>query len=154
MIGLWHGAEWRFMVFGLLQGVALSYEMVTKKIRKRIAGWIPLSITSNAEILFTFGFFSLCCVFIQATDVPHALRFIHDLFFNFSIHQSSFAYFRQILFFTFPILFVQFLQFKKNDLLAVLHLPLWARGIIYFIMYYLVAIYGVEGGKEFIYFQF
>jgi len=154
LIGLWHGAEWKFMVFGLLQGVVLSYEMATRKRKKGLTQWLPLPARMVAEKLSTFVFFSFCCIFIQAADVSHACRFIHDMLFHFTVRSSSLACAQAVLFFALPMVLMQLLQSKKQDLLAVLQLPAAGRAIIYFVMYYLLVVYGVEGGKEFMYFQF
>jgi len=154
LIGLWHGPEWKYILFGILQGIVLSAELLTRKMRKRIARRLSAPIADVAGILLTFSFFSLCCVLFQAADVSQALRIYHDLIFNFSPHDISVEYARQILLFSLPAVLVQFLQYKKNDLLAVLQLPVWWRGSLYFAMYYLLVVYGVEGGKEFVYFQF
>jgi D-alanyl-lipoteichoic acid acyltransferase DltB (MBOAT superfamily) len=154
LIGLWHGPEWKYILFGILQGIVLSYEVITRKIRRRITRQLPAFITNGIGVMFTFSFFSLCCVLFKAIDVSQALRIYYDLIFNFSTHYNSLEFLRQILLFSLPMVLMQFLQFKKNDLLAVLQLPAWGRGVSYFIMYYLLVVYGVEGGKEFIYFQF
>jgi D-alanyl-lipoteichoic acid acyltransferase DltB (MBOAT superfamily) len=154
LIGLWHGPEWKYLLFGILQGIVLSAEVLTRKIRKRITRQLPATVADGMGILLTFCFFSLCCVLFQASDVSQALKIYHDLIFNFSAQNNSLDYVREILLFSLPAVFMQIVQFKKNHLLAVLQLPVWGRGAAYFIMYYLLTVYGVEGGKEFVYFQF
>jgi D-alanyl-lipoteichoic acid acyltransferase DltB (MBOAT superfamily) len=154
VIGLWHGAEWKFVLFGLLQGVVISGELLTRKARKKLSKRLPAWSTTILGIAFTFGFFSCSCLFFRAQSVPGALFMIRDLVGNFSRDAASFGMLKDSLFYIWPLIAVQCLQYRKNDLLAVLTLPAWMRGIIYFAMYYLLVAYGVEGGKEFIYFQF
>ena len=45
--GLWHGAAWRFIIYGCLQGVAICLELITKKQRKKISKKIPRSNIQN-----------------------------------------------------------------------------------------------------------
>jgi D-alanyl-lipoteichoic acid acyltransferase DltB (MBOAT superfamily) len=39
--GLWHGASWNYVIWGLLYGVALVYEFFTKDFRRRLFGKLP-----------------------------------------------------------------------------------------------------------------
>jgi len=41
LAGLWHGADWKFVVFGFLHGIALAYEFLTRKTRKKISKKVP-----------------------------------------------------------------------------------------------------------------
>jgi hypothetical protein len=137
-----------------MHGLVLVCEILTRKTRKKMGEKIPSLLTKVGGIITTFSFLSLTLILFRANDLSKGLRMIHDLFFNISRYYEGIAVFREILFFIWPLILVQLLQYKKNDLLAVLKLPVWTKGVIYFTMYYLLVTYGVEGGKEFIYFQF
>ena len=52
------------------------------------------------------------------------------------------------------LLIVQALQHIKNDLMTVYKSGYLIRAFFYIFFFYLLIIYGVYGGKEFIYFQF
>ncbi|MBK6344434.1 MAG: hypothetical protein IPF68_00625 [Bacteroidales bacterium] len=41
VIGIWHGANWTFIMVGILQGIAISYEFASKKKRLEIASKLP-----------------------------------------------------------------------------------------------------------------
>jgi alginate O-acetyltransferase complex protein AlgI len=62
--GLWHGAGWTFIIFGLLHGIAMIYEFYTKKKRKKIFAKFPQwlgdgfsNITAITFVIFTWVFF-------------------------------------------------------------------------------------------------
>ena len=78
--GLWHGAAWKFIVWGLLHGLALVYEYYTKKTRKRIFSLLPawLSLYSSILITFTFGVFVF--VFFRARNIIAACSYIKEIF--------------------------------------------------------------------------
>ena len=52
------------------------------------------------------------------------------------------------------VVLLEYVQFRKQDLRAVIHLPWVSQGIIYFLLIFLLMTFGVGGGREFIYFQF
>lgn len=45
LTGLWHGAAWNFIIWGLYFGFLLFIERLTKEIRKTIPGYINMAIT-------------------------------------------------------------------------------------------------------------
>ena len=79
LIGLWHGADWKFVIFGLLQGVALVYEFVTKKKRKRIFKVLPQPISNFLSIVFTLCYIMFTLVFFRAQDFTSACGVLKKL---------------------------------------------------------------------------
>mgnify|MGYP002378142939 CR=1 FL=1 len=82
VIGIWHGASWNYVLFGLLQAMAIIYEVGTKKARKKIAKKIPLSIYNNVSILFTFLFVTFSLIIFQSTTLNDATIIIKRIFSN------------------------------------------------------------------------
>jgi alginate O-acetyltransferase complex protein AlgI len=71
--GLWHGASWTFVVWGLLHGIAVSAVHVAKKILHwtwldRMPGWLG--------VMLTFHFVTLAWVFFRAPELGRAARII------------------------------------------------------------------------------
>jgi hypothetical protein len=60
----------------------------------------------------------------------------------------------RVSFFIAPVLALHAIQYRQNDLLVVFKWRPVLRAIFYFVCYYLLLLWGVEGGKEFVYFQF
>ena len=78
--GLWHGSNWTFVIFGVLHGLALVYEMVTKKIRKKASKKIPSIIYNNLSLILTFIVASLIWIFFRADSVATALLIFKHIF--------------------------------------------------------------------------
>ncbi len=80
VIGIWHGANWTFVVVGLLQGLAISYEFITRRKRMSILSKMNPALTKIASRLIVFLFFCLTLVFFNSKDVGDAWYFITHLF--------------------------------------------------------------------------
>ena len=80
VIGIWHGANWTFVAVGILQGIAISYEFITKRKRLKIASKLNPSIVKFVSRLLTYLFFSLTLVFFNSKNIGDAWYFITHLF--------------------------------------------------------------------------
>jgi alginate O-acetyltransferase complex protein AlgI len=89
--GLWHGADWAFVIWGLLHGSALVYEMLTKKARKKASKSIPSYIYTPLSLLLTFIVLNLIWVFFRAGKIQLALLIFKSLAIN--MHLGSFKWF-------------------------------------------------------------
>jgi len=78
--GLWHGAGWTFVIFGLLHGLAMVYEFITKKQRSRMSKKIPGFIYNPASQLITFIFLLLAWVFFRSPDFTTASVVLQKIF--------------------------------------------------------------------------
>ncbi len=77
--GLWHGAGWKFIICGLLNGLALVYEYFTKEWRVKAFRKLPISINNTISKILTFGFISICWVFFRAKNVHEALVILNKI---------------------------------------------------------------------------
>jgi alginate O-acetyltransferase complex protein AlgI len=71
--GLWHGAGWTFVVYGALHGVALIFEALTKKQRKRWAARVGQSAWDAIGRASMFLFVSMSFIFFRAASLRQAL---------------------------------------------------------------------------------
>jgi alginate O-acetyltransferase complex protein AlgI len=78
--GLWHGAGWTYIVYGLLHGVAVTYEFLTKKFRKKLSKAIPAVIYNNVSMLLVFTYVCLTWIFFRAQSWGDALLVFKGLF--------------------------------------------------------------------------
>lgn len=70
--GLWHGASWTFVVWGLLHGVA---QVLCRLGKKTVAKLHPAT-----SWLATFAFINVTWVIFRAPTLPAALEFLGNLF--------------------------------------------------------------------------
>jgi hypothetical protein len=75
VVGLWHGAGLKYVCFGVVHGIYMSFSNLTSKARARI--WaktsIPLPVRAAARVLTTFSLVTLSFVFFRADSVRDAL---------------------------------------------------------------------------------
>jgi D-alanyl-lipoteichoic acid acyltransferase DltB (MBOAT superfamily) len=69
VLGFWHGPSWTFIVFGALQGVILTIEFFTRKIRKNIRKRIPPFLNNVAGMGFTIVYFAFSLIFFRAASL-------------------------------------------------------------------------------------
>jgi len=79
VIGIWHGANWTFVVLGLLQGMALTYEFYTKKKRITWNRTIPSFFYKWGSRGLVYIFFSISLVFFFANNIDDAFSFFRYL---------------------------------------------------------------------------
>jgi len=72
--GLWHGAAWTFLIWGIIHGGMLVLERLGGK-TSLYSGW-----PKPLRIAITFAIVCLAWVFFRADDIPHALRYLSALF--------------------------------------------------------------------------
>ena len=73
--GLWHGAAWTFVVWGLIHGVLLVIERLVKAVTKD-AAWTEAFMTRLLVGLFTYAAVCFAWVFFRANDFATASRIV------------------------------------------------------------------------------
>ncbi len=84
LCGIWHGAAWTFVFWGLLHGVYLLLSYITKKTRKGIRKSLKIRKNSILHkcfgIFITFNLVSFSWIFFRAKTFSHAEYVIKHLF--------------------------------------------------------------------------
>jgi len=76
--GLWHGANWTFIVWGIYHGFFLMIDrMFWLRVTKKLPGWFLQ--------IFTFFLITISWVFFRAVNIEYAWGFMHRLF---SLHDT------------------------------------------------------------------
>ena len=156
--GLWHGAGWTFVIFGLLHGLAMIYEFMTKKIRARIAKRMSPWIYGVFSQAATFAFLVFSWLFFRAPTFHVAGLFMHKIF---SCDQHFFLYRYMLDFGWFSFLvclsctvFVLIVErFVDPELSLLDRSPRWDLAFCIATLYLIVCL-GVFDQQSFIYFQF
>lgn len=161
LIGLWHGAGWDFLLFGLINAVGyiVSLWIDEMSLAHRVFDhkWIKKGI-QLFQIAFTYVTLGFSLVFFRANGVAAAWQYIQAFFDNFFIPFSgiTLASLDAFLLLTGWPLFL-LVQWQKNfNSKAPLNVikPWWLRwGVYYYLLFYLI-FFGGRFLKEFIYFQF
>ncbi len=81
--GLWHGANWTFVVWGALHGLFCVLHATTSTWRARLVELLRLTyfprLLTLIQILITFNLVCLAWVFFRADSMTHALRILRNL---------------------------------------------------------------------------
>lgn len=161
LIGFWHGANWTFGIFGLLQAIAISYEILTKKIRTRLFRKIPQKTYYLFTLASTFTFWNLSCIFFRANKVSDAIYIISHMWVQMPLEKmlqnglglSIFEIVASLASICF-LEAIQYLYRKKGlgDLFA--HMPTQLRWSAYYLLILSIVLFGKFGQNKFIYFNF
>ena len=163
--GLWHGAGWKFIIYGGLHGVYLIVEFLTKKKRKRLKKKMNPWIHHYGALIITFMLVVISWVFFRANSLSHSIEFFADCF-NFDIpirsQLTKIFSFEKVTKFSFTInfllLFIFILMEKFVSVEASknwLNQRVFVRYGAYITVIFIIAFFGVfRNQSEFIYFQF
>lgn len=80
--GVWHGAGWQFIIFGLLHGVFLTINHGWRTLKSHWKWWRLVGLRSvrhAASVLTTFLCATLALVFFRSADVPTAMRIVDGM---------------------------------------------------------------------------
>lgn len=171
--GLWHGAGWPFIIWGLGHGTIAAAEHTTAKWRithywqrtpRLFRAFITFNVVCALWILFRaptmeivgqyFGSFGKFPVFDftqlrAATDVRSWALGIYN-----SVSMTDRQNLLHFAFFVSPLVFIEYFKWKANDELIDMHWSLPAKAIFYATLISLALLFGATDGKQFIYFQF
>jgi len=160
--GLWHGAAWTFVVFGLIHGTGIVYEILTKDIRTRVSRNFPPRIWRFLCWLVTISFVILAVVFFRASSFSQAIEMLkyvvtlkHDVPFQTVVAAGDKEFGITALLLSFLVIAITFIVEHFTSPLL-LELDLKPRRDIAFCYTLLVLIVclGMFQKNTFIYFQF
>lgn len=80
--GIWHGATWGFVIWGLLHGVYLASSTFYRPYQKRLHQWLRVEKSPWLkwwQILVTFNLVSFAWVFFRANSLSDAWYLVHAI---------------------------------------------------------------------------
>jgi len=157
--GLWHGANWTFLVWGTYQGALLIIHRLLRPFLEKIPdiqNTVLKSIWFYIRVIFFFQLISLGFLIFRATDISQWVTMLKSLFsgFAFTLTGESQDILWRMVSALWLLLILQYMQYKKRDLLYVFRINWVTKGVIYFVMMWLIAHASAGYAKPFIYFQF
>lgn len=161
--GLWHGANWTFVLWGALNALYFLPLLLINKNRKNLEivsknSMFP-SIYDMVSMGTTFCLTVFAWIFFRAGSVSHALQIIETIFSKSLISIPAFPARKQAAITMFLVLLFMTIEwFGRDSEYAIerinkLNKPL-VRGALTLSISFLIAIFGNFGKNEFIYFQF
>lgn len=156
LCGFWHGAAWNFIVWGGLHGILLCFSRITKDFRDQVYQKlkVPESLITVIRTIITFHLVAILWIFFRIEKINDALYIIKHIFIGWPkvfVDQTSFPY---GLIFIPMLLIIEFLEKRRLFLQGILLWPIAARWAVYWFIIFTIILFGVDGGSQFIYFQF
>ena len=162
--GLWHGAAWTFLLWGLYQGLLLIlYRPFEKSFASAFAARSsPRGFGGIGRFATNFGawlvMFHLTCfgwLIFRAPSLGKLGEMTRSLFTQFAPATTDVTgLLVPLLLYTLPLLAVHLHEARQDDVLAVPRLRIGVRYAVYAATLYLILLFGNFGGSDFIYFQF
>ena len=160
--GFWHGANWTFIVWGVLNALYFLPLLIRQENRKNLdivaeGKYLP-TFKELRAMLFTFILSAFAWIFFRAENISHAYSFIGEIF-SFSFFDFP-NFYEQRRAFTIIVLIVLFMIVEwvgREKDFAIQGIGIKWRRSLRFSFYYVIVIFilwfsGKE--QEFIYFQF
>ena len=158
--GLWHGANWTFVIWGFLNAVYFLPILLLKQNRKNIeivakGSRLP-SIKEFIQIAVTFLMTTFAWIFFRAESIHAAIEYIMIIFSTSLFSRPEILSVEFVLLFLIFILFflIEWIQREYNHPLERMPKIFFARWSIYFaIIFAIILLYPITK-YDFIYFQF
>jgi D-alanyl-lipoteichoic acid acyltransferase DltB (MBOAT superfamily) len=168
--GLWHGANWTFVVWGGLHGLYLVFSAFTRKMRENIYRAMGLDrvprLHDCLKVMVTFLLVCFAWIFFRANNISDGIVILSRLFTGWE-GTLSFDLFKSVPLWK-PLKFelmtgvasigvlilVQLLQTRWSIMQILSQKPIWIRWTAYYSLLLAILLFGNFGGKPFIYFQF
>lgn len=155
--GLWHGANWTFVIWGGLHGFFLSVHKILLRGNKfDIKPWGSTKwgyLFDLIKVLLTFHLVCLAWIFFRAPSFLDANYYIKGI----ATNDGSITFLKPVLLGLFSMIAIDLGQCYKEDQLWLLQLPSYLRYVISVtVLIVIIIIFGYHygGSTPFIYFQF
>ena len=153
--GLWHGASWKFVFWGMLHGSALAVERFFKQYIR-----LPKNIFVRAiQVFLTFHFVIFAWLFFRAKDFSTVMDMLHNIgSIRFDMAQFTsiiLAYKNVMLLMLFGFLWHFIPKKWEQKLLQVFSvLPIVAKALLFGLLFWAIYVTASAETQPFIYFQF
>lgn len=161
VLGAWHGAGLTFIVYGLIQGLIIMYEVAAQKQRRAVKQFMGNGLYTSFSIIRTYLLFAFSLLFFRIDTFNHVWFMLSHLF---SFSSNNISYVMSLgmpdhCWIQFGIacilMFVYEYYNDKNDLLVKLsRCPLAVRWTVYYVCLIIFITCGTFDNDSFIYIQF
>lgn len=168
--GLWHGANWTYIVWGALNGFYLVFAIISQKFRNRVAEASGITkfpkLYSWIQFLTTFALICISWVFFRARTIADAIYILKSMFADtwadiatliHTHHMEPLAPATKMIPAVLVIIILEMVhlfQKRRSMLQFVNSKPKYVRWGIYYAFVLLLLIFGTASHSQFIYFQF
>jgi D-alanyl-lipoteichoic acid acyltransferase DltB (MBOAT superfamily) len=152
LLGLWHGADWTYVLFGLYHGTMIAAYYLTKKY------WDKMH--RSVRIFFSFFLVTAGWVFFKANSIYDILYIFENMGSGWSLGVLNdliiYIGYKPLIYVILYIVFVEWLQKIQEKSQQFLPIPniIMRWGIYYFILFSILLLGVFNANPGFIYFKF
>ncbi len=156
--GLWHGASWNFVLWGVLHGVALAVHKFWMSLTGRKKGEQSHGIRCFFGVVVTFHFVCFCWIFFRNADFATSVDMLRQIFtvFRPQLLPQLLAGYWEVFALMGLGYVLHFLpdSWERACTKTVIRLPLLGKAVLMIALIYLVIQMKSSDIQPFIYFQF
>ena len=158
--GLWHGANWTYIIWGALNGFYWVFAVISKGFREKINRLIGIQklpgLNHLLQVIITFSLSCFAWIFFRANNIKDAFMIIKKIS---SFHGPLFYGSPSELIYSFLGILLLILvelkgEFYKGDFSFFKNKSWIVRNLAYAFLIILIFLTGIFDGGQFIYFQF
>jgi len=151
--GLWHGASWNFVLWGVFHGILL----IGYRMNQPLLTWMSKKIgrhklVSTINIVVMFCFTLIGWLLFRAHSTEQIVYMFSHISFLQSTETATFL--SELIFYSTPLIAMQCWQGYTGNLLIPIKMKWPVQALVYTAMLLFILIFGVKEPLEFIYFQF
>lgn len=155
-VGIWHGANWTFVIFGTVQSLLFLPLALTGSITRSAAttGRRPC-VPPFARMAGTFVLMMLCFVLLRSATLQDAITYYRGLLGPGLLSKPE-VFPTTVMFMALVFVLVEWVQRGRAHAmdLAGMRMPIWLRWGLYAVIVFVLALMNNTGRYHFIYFQF
>jgi alginate O-acetyltransferase complex protein AlgI len=161
--GLWHGANWTYVIWGTLNGAYLVFGQLSKPYRDRIMAACGLVhgtiVRRSIQLGTTFALTCFAWIFFRAKSFTDAIYILSHMAVHWDLHHIATEqfYMRQFPVAVGSILLLELASILKGrqlNLAEVIQRSMPLRWAVYASLIVVIILFGVYRSTQFIYFQF
>lgn len=151
LVGLWHGAAWTFILWGVYHGALLiTHRLLVPPGQEPVKSpWYRHAIS----VVVMFHATCLGWLLFRAESLQQAADLLERILSSLPTGDAAIAHLATLLGYVSILLIVQAIQALRKDPLVLKSIPLTLRGMAYGLLFYLTVLHGGTS-NSFIYFQF
>ena len=158
--GLWHGANWTFIIWGAINGFYLIFGLITKKYRDKFNRIIGLdkhpALHTFIQVITVFILVCLVRVFFRAKSIPEAIYILKKIF---SFSGPLWTEGTSMIVMSFSAIIILLvvelkMEYYKGNFSLFNNDNRIIRKLSYAALIIMILLFGVFDGGQFIYFQF
>lgn len=152
--GLWHGAAWRYVLWGTVHGVWLAMHRWMSQSSSRAKDAVDGIGATLLKVFVTFQVFCLALLFFRSETLEQTGGLLRALFGNYAVTDFAQLGYPLLAFYAVPVMAYELWVERRGDLFAMTKVHPVVRACFYLALILLLMWFPAPMRSEFIYFQF